>query len=123
MNKIKKVILGIAALAALALGGATLAGATGGGTEKADAPDEQIQGADATRAGDAAVSAVGAGKVLSVEGSDEGGAAVYEVKVGNAGKVTEVQVDKAFDVTAQKPDDDASEGGDEGDGDGETADD
>src|SRR4051812_7363928 len=124
MNKIKKVTMGLAALAALALGGATLANATGGGSsEKSDAPDAKVTGTDASRAGDAALKAVGAGKVVSVEGTDEGVPAVYEVKVDDAGKVTEVQVDKAFGVVGQKADDDQGDATDRGAGDGETGDD
>lgn len=124
MNQIKKVLMSIAALGALGLGGAAIADATSSGsTAKSDAPDTQIQGTDASRAGAAAVKAAGGGKVVSVEGTDEGGTAVYEVKVDNAGKITEVQLDKAFGVTAQKADDDKAESKDTGDGDGETNDD
>jgi uncharacterized membrane protein YkoI len=119
MNKVKKVLAGIAALAALALGGAAIANATGG--DGSDQPDVAVSGSTASQAGDAARSALGGGDVVSVESSDEGGAAVYEVKVKQDGKVTEVQLDKSFAVTAQKPDDDAHESG--GAGDGETDDD
>jgi hypothetical protein len=123
MNTLKKITLTVGGLAALALGGSAIANATSGsGNEKSDAPDTVVAGTAASKAGDAALTAVGGGKVVSVEGTDEGGPAVYEVKVDNAGKVTEVQVDKAFSVTSQKADD-KGESQDKGDGDGETADD
>ena len=136
MNTIKKLIMALAALAALAVGGATIANATGSGSGKSanTAADSETNddGADASLAGTpngdkaakAATDKLGGGKVVSVEKSDEDGGAVYEVKVDKAGTVTEVQVDKAFDVTAAKADDDqGDEHGDQGDGDGETNDD
>lgn len=119
----------VGALAALALGGAVIANATGGGssssanTEPHDSADQAVTGSAATNAGAAARTAVGGGKVVSVEGTDEGGAAVYEVKIDSSGKVTEVQLDKSFGVVAQKADDDKSESKDTGEGDGETNDD
>ena len=123
MHKIKKVLITITALGALALGGAALANATGGGSAKNDGPDQKVAGSDAAKAGAAARSAVGGGRVVSVEGSDEGAPAIYEVKVDNGGQLTEVQVDKAFNVTSQKADDDQAESQDTGDGDAETSDD
>lgn len=128
MDKLRKILLGIGAFAALALGGAGIAAATGnngdGDGEKADdGPDTTLTGSTATDAGSAAIKAVGGGKVLSVESSDEGGAATYEVKVDQAGKVTEVQLSKDLRVTATRADDDQNDRREEGDGDGETADD
>jgi hypothetical protein len=113
MTKLKKVLMGVAALAALALGGAAIAGATGGGNDS----DAQLTGSAAGRAGAAAVKAVGGGTVQTIEASDESGS-TYEVKVENAGKSYEVQLDKAFAVTKKSLDDDAA-----GAGDGETNDD
>jgi len=128
MHKTKKTLMGLAALAALALGGSAIAGATGGGTtttEKADGPDAPLTGAPAEKAGKAATDAVGGGgRVVAVENTDEGGPAVYEVKVADGGKVTEVQVSKDFAVTSKKADDDqGTDAQDKGDGDGEKADD
>jgi uncharacterized membrane protein YkoI len=123
MSTLKKVLAGLAALAALALGGAAIAGATSGGDEQSDAPDVAVSGADASSAGDAARAALGGGKVVSVEGSDEGGAAVYEVKVDQNGKVTEIQLDEGFSVVARQADDDQPGSHDQGDGDGEADDD
>lgn len=123
MNALKKVLIGVLAVAALGLGGAALAGATSGsGNEQSDSADEQLTGATAARAGAAAAKAVGGGKVISVERSDEGGDAAYEVKVEHSGTVTEVNLDTALGVTAQQRDDDQG-AADQGDGDGETNDD
>jgi len=121
MIKLKKFAMGLAALAALALGGAAIAGATSGGKDGSsgsDAPDTQVAAPAAKAAGDAAVKAVGGGRVVSVETTDEDSPAVYEVKVADGAKVWEVQVDKSYAVTAQKADDEGT-GGDSGDGDGE----
>jgi hypothetical protein len=127
MHSIKKILLGIGAFAALALGGAALAGATGsngdGDGEKADdGPDKVLTGTAATKAGDAATSSLGGGKTLSVENSDEGGPAVYEVKVDKAGKTHEVQVSKDFQVTGSKLDDDQGDQGDQANEQGEHGD-
>jgi uncharacterized membrane protein YkoI len=110
MKTFKKTLLGVAALAALALGGSALAGATSGGSnEKSDGPDQHLTGSAADRAGAAALAATGDGDIVSVERSDEGGAAVYEVKVSkDDGTVTEVQVDGNNHVVSQKADDDSS---------------
>lgn len=128
MNSPKKVLTGIAALAALGLGGSAIAGAANttngdGDGEKADGPDQVLTGSAFQRAGAAATRAVGGGRVVSVESSDEGGPAVYEVKVDKAGTITEVQVSRDYAVTGQKADDDAAGSQDKGDGDGEHADD
>lgn len=126
MNALKKVLMGVLAVAALGLGGAALAGATSGsgsssGAEQESA-DEQVGGTTADKAGAAATKAVGGGSVLSVERSDEGGKAAYEVKVNKSGTVTEVNLDSSFGVTAQQVDDDQG-GAETSDGDGETDDD
>jgi uncharacterized membrane protein YkoI len=124
MQTTKKLLMALAALAALAFGGATIANATnngdGDGETRDDGPDASLVGTTAgDRAGKAATDDLGGGKVVSVEQSDEGGAAAYEVKVDKAGKVTEVQVSRDYAVTAKQADDDQREG----DGDGETNDD
>jgi uncharacterized membrane protein YkoI len=123
MNVLKKVLIGVLAAAALGLGGAALAGATSGsGNEQNDSADEQVTGAAATKAGAAAAKAVGGADVISVERSDEGGKAAYEVKVKHNGTVIEVNLDNSLGVTAQQQDDDQG-AADQGDGDGETRDD
>ncbi|MCW3010000.1 MAG: hypothetical protein JWO90_404 [Solirubrobacterales bacterium] len=127
MHKLKQVLLGTGAFASLALGGAGIAAATGnngdGDGEKADdGPDRALTGPAATNAGAAATKALGGGRVLSVENTDEGGAAFYEVKVDRAGKVIEVQLAENGKVLSTKADDDQGEHEDQGDGDGETGD-
>jgi uncharacterized membrane protein YkoI len=127
MKTLQKTLLGVAALAALALGGSALAGATSGGSsEKNDGPDQHLTGTAADQAGAAALAATGDGDIVSVERSDEGGASVYEVKVSrDNGAVTEVQVDANNKVVSQKADDDSpgARHGEPagGDGDGEQA--
>jgi uncharacterized membrane protein YkoI len=130
MNALKKLLMALAALAALAVGGATIANATDSSSGNAaadtetndDGPDASLVGTpEGDKAAKAATDKLGGGKVIAVEKSDENGAAVYEVKVDKAGTTTEVQVDKSYDVTATKADDDQH--GDHGDGDGETNDD
>ena len=81
--KLKKILSGVGVLAAFGLGGAALAGAQNGssapapatappGAEQSDAgqadeTEQKVTGADADRAGQAALASVGGGKVLSVE--------------------------------------------------------
>jgi uncharacterized membrane protein YkoI len=132
MNSFKKLLMALAALAALAVGGTTIANATNSASSNNAAAESETNddGADAsllgTFAGDKAAKAatdkLGGGKVVSVEKSDEGGPAVYEVKVDKAGTVTEVQVGDSYNVTATNADDD-QHGSDQGDGDGESNDD
>lgn len=124
MTRIKKLAMGIAALAALALGGSAIAGAqSNGGGGTSDTPDQAVTGAPAKRAGAAAVKAAGGGTVRSVERSDEGGTAAYEVKVRRAGKTIEVTETAGYAVVKQAADDDQGDESDRGDGDGETNDD
>ena len=106
-DKLKKIILTIAALASLALGGAALAGATSGGSDnkavqersepneaaeqddtgdrnetgdQQDKGDATLNGDIAARARAAAVAALGGGKAGSVESETEQGA-TYGVEV------------------------------------------
>ncbi|MEA2172160.1 MAG: hypothetical protein QOF76_5460 [Solirubrobacteraceae bacterium] len=125
MQRIKKITAGVAALAALAFGGAQIAGATGGSDtpEANDTPDQALTGSGAQAASAAAVKAVGGGTAKSVEASDEGGTAVYEVKVDKGGTITEVTLDKSGTVLKQVADDDQGDAADTGDGDGENPDD
>jgi hypothetical protein len=154
MQAFKKLLMAIAALGALAFGGAQIAGATGGsndtsakqvqsvqdkgdgdgeqaddveGTQdKGDGDGEQaddvVTGAAAGKASAAAVKAVGGGTAKSVEKADEGGKAVYEVKVDKSGTITEVTLGSDYSVVGQQADDDQGHQ-DQGDGDGETQDD
>jgi len=122
MSTFKKVLIGVASLAALAAGDATLANATND-SGAAQCPDAQLSGADAAKAGAATREAVGGGDVISVERSDERGAAVHEAKIRNAGTVAEVQLDRSYTVLSQQADDDQVEAQGRGDGDGEINDD
>jgi uncharacterized membrane protein YkoI len=137
MQAFKKLLMAIAALGALAFGGAQIAGATGGSNDtstkqvqsvqdKGDGDGEQaddvVTGAAAGKASAAAVKAVGGGTAKSVEQADEGGKAVYEVKVDKAGTITEVTLASDYSVVQQQADDDQGHQ-DQGDGDGETQDD
>ena len=107
MKHFRKTIAGVAALAALGLGGAALAGAAGGDADDAnDGPDVVVTGAKAERASTAATQALGGGTAKSVEESDEGGRAVYEVKVDKAGTIYEVQVASDYTVLGHERDDD-----------------
>jgi uncharacterized membrane protein YkoI len=119
MQRVKKVTAGVAALAALAFGGAQIAGATGGSSSSDnDGGDAALTGSAADQAKAAAVKAVGGGQATTVR-SENDGSAVYEVEVDNAGKTIEVTLDKGFNVIDQKAD---AQDGPEGDGDGEHAD-
>lgn len=107
MQHFKKTIAGVAAVAALGLGGAAIAGAAGGDDDDADdGPDVVVTGAKAERASAAATQALGGGTAKSVEESDEGGRAAYEVKVDKAGTVYEVQVASDYTVVGRERDDD-----------------
>jgi hypothetical protein len=89
----RKIAAGIAALAALALGGAAIASATGGS-------DQQLSGDTATKASAAALKAVGGGKVTGSEQDGEKGA-TYEVEVTKTdGSVVDVRLDASYKVVA-----------------------
>lgn len=120
MKRFKKITMGLAALAALALGGSAIAGATGATGGDDDGPDQALSGPGAAQAGKAALAATGGGSVTSVERDDEGARGGYEVKVDKAGKIIEVKVATDLSVTGQHADDDQN---DRSDGDDETDDD
>jgi len=105
------VFAGVAALAALALGGAAIAGAAGqdkAGAEGEEA-SEQVAGADATRAKAAALAKVGGGKANSVERDSEKDA-VYEVEVTKTdGTTVDVRLDQRFAAVAVESDTESGE--------------
>jgi uncharacterized membrane protein YkoI len=104
-SKMKKVVLGVLALAALALGGAAIAGATGGDD---DGSEKAITGTALDRASAAALQETGGGKVTGTEAGDEEGA--YEVEVTRAdGSQVDVHLDKGFNVLNQVDDGDSGE--------------
>ncbi|MDQ3644375.1 MAG: PepSY domain-containing protein [Actinomycetota bacterium] len=110
--------MGIAALAALALGGAALAQAGDSGTpsngsqvqERADdsdrgeSGDESVTGPGADEAKAAALKVTGGGTANSVERDGENGA-VWEVEVTNPdGDTVDVRLDEGYDVVVVEAD-------------------
>ena len=119
-NTIIKVLAGLLALAALALGGSAIAGAASGdnGQTKADQSTEADEGdsegsgsisaADAARARDAAAAKTG-GQPGHVELDGENGA-TYEVEVSKAdGSQVDVRLDKQFRVVTVDADHETGE--------------
>jgi hypothetical protein len=107
-DKLKGVVIAIAAVAVLAVGGAAIAGAASGGDD--DGTDRPITGQALDRAKAAALDATGGGQVTETEVGDEEGA--YEVEVTRAdGSQVDVHLDKGFHVLGQAADGDHGEGG------------
>ena len=101
-DKLKGVLIAIAAVAVLAVGGTAIAGAAGGGGDD-NSTDKAITGQ--------ALDQVGGGKVTGTEAGDEEGA--YEVEVTRAdGSQVDVHLDKGFNVINQAGDND--KGGESG---------
>ena len=75
MTKLKKILIAVAALAALALGGAALAGASPDNITGGD----ELTGSTLDRASKAALAETGGGKVTDSERDNENGA-TYEVE-------------------------------------------
>ena len=97
MNRLKKVLITVAALAALALGGAALAGAASGGDDAGD-DGAALTGSTLDRASKAALAATGGGKVNETERDGENGA-TYEVEVAKTdGSQVDVRLDDQFKV-------------------------
>jgi uncharacterized membrane protein YkoI len=95
MTNARKILVGVAALAALALGGAALAGATSGGKD-----EHPLAGDTFTRAKAAALAATGGGRVNETERDGEQGA-TYEVEVTKpGGSQVDVRLDERFGVVA-----------------------
>jgi len=111
-DKLKGALIATGVIAVLATGGAAIAGATGGGDD--EGRDTAITGSALDRAGQAALSEVGSGKVTDTEAGDEQGA--YEVEVTKAdGSEVDVHLDKSFAVIGSetdKPDSEQSDGDD-----------
>jgi uncharacterized membrane protein YkoI len=126
-TRAKKVLAGIAALAALAFGGAALAQAGSGSsapdqqgsvpqasqpaTEQGEAapessaadPSKPINGGALEKAKAAALDATGGGQITGTEVRDEEG--YYEIEVKkNDGSQVDVHLDSAFNVTDQSAD-------------------
>jgi Peptidase propeptide and YPEB domain len=93
---------GIAAVAALAIGGVGIAQAVGG------EPEAPVPGPAADQAKAAALDAAGGGTVLEVEQQDGDGAGVYEVEVRRTdGSTVEIHLDGQFKQVGSASDDDS----------------
>ena len=104
-DKLKGVLIAIAAVAVLAVGGTAIAGAAGGGDD--DATDRAISGQALDRASAAALAETGGGEVTETEVGDEEGA--YEVEVTRAdGSQVDVHLNKDFKVLGSAADNDGS---------------
>ena len=109
INKFKKVLITVAALAALALGGSALAGAASDGDSEAGDKSEAISGGAKTRAEKAALAETGGGKVNESELDNENGA-TYEVEVTKPdGSQVDVRLDGSFNVVVVEGDSESDE--------------
>ena len=88
---------------AVAMAGGIAAAATDGDTE------QELTGSTRDRAVAAALAATGGGTVLETEVGDDGAAYGVEVRLAD-GRQVEVDLDEAFEVVAQEPDDDTPGG-------------
>jgi uncharacterized membrane protein YkoI len=110
-TKLKRTIAALAALAALALGGAAIATATGGDDDETEHP---ITGAALDRAEAAALDETGGGTVTETETGDE--ESYYEVEVRlDDGSQVDVQLDRDFSVVSSAGDDEPDDGSGEDD--------
>ena len=105
-NTMVKLVAGIAALAAFALGGAALAGAGPGQAD--DGPS--LSGPTLAKASAAALDATGGGKVNETERDGENGA-TYEVEVTKPnGSTVDVRLDADFGVVVIEGDTETEDG-------------
>ena len=101
-RNVKRALAVVAALAALALGGAAIAGATGGGDD--DESEQPITGSALEQAKEAALTETGGGTVTETETGDE--ESYYEVEVTRAdGSQVDVQLNRDFSVVTSSADD------------------
>jgi hypothetical protein len=106
------IVAGIAALAALVLGGAAIAGSQGVGPFGDD--DAQLTGPAADHAKAAALEITGGGKANAVERDSEHGA-TYEVEVTKPnGKTVDVRLDASYNLVTVDGDSEQNDGGDAG---------
>ena len=104
-SRFAKIAAGVAAIAALALGGAAIAGAFGGG-------GSSLSGKEAVTAKQAALRATGGGTANAVERDSEDGA-TYEVEVTKPdGAVVDVRLDGSFNVVKVDSDAETADGPD-----------
>ena len=98
-NRFSKVLMGVAALATLALGGATVAGAVSNGNGSAQGSDETaLTGDTAAQVKETALAKTGGGTVERVETDAEGHAAYEAHVVKSDGTRVTVYVNKQFEV-------------------------
>jgi uncharacterized membrane protein YkoI len=106
-DKLKGVLIALAAVAVLGVGGAAIAGATGGDD---DGGEQAITGSALDRASQAALQATGGGKVTETEVGDE--ESYYEVEVTkDDGSQVDVQLDRGFNVVDQTGDNEEADDG------------
>jgi uncharacterized membrane protein YkoI len=99
-DKMKGVLIALAAVVALGVGGAAIAGAAGGDD---DGSEQAITGSALDRASEAALQATGGGEVTETEVGDE--ESYYEVEVTkDDGSEVDVQLDRGFKVVGQDAD-------------------
>jgi hypothetical protein len=111
MKNVKKVLITVAALAALALGGSALAGAT---PTTIDGGDE-LTGSTLDRASKAALAETGGGTVTESERDGENGA-TYEVEVTkDDGSEVDVRLDQQFKTVVAETDRDDKDDDDDRD--------
>jgi len=98
-NRVRKLVMGVAALATVALGGATVASALSNGNGDTRRSDETaLTGDMATKVKEAALAKTGGGTVERVE-TDADGHAAYEAHVLKSdGTHVTVYVNKQFEV-------------------------
>jgi uncharacterized membrane protein YkoI len=105
-DKIKRIVIALAAVAALGAGGAAIATAAGGGDD--DGTEKAISGGALDRASQAALAHTGGGEVTDTEVGDE--ESYYEVEVTRGdGSQVDVQLDRDFKVVGAEGDSDKSE--------------
>jgi hypothetical protein len=110
MRTKRKVLATIGAAAMLGVAGVGGAEAVGGGSD-----DVRPTGPGAAKAEDAALEAVGGGRVVSVEAEDEPGSA-WEVEIVRAdGTEVEAELDSAYRSVGVEPDDEDSDDADDND--------
>jgi len=119
-KRLKNVLMGVAAFAALGLGGSAIAGAASGpDPTPRPSPDadvraendaaEQVRGSQADRATAAALDTTGGGRANSVERDSENGA-TWEVEVRKPdGSTVDVRLDDSYKLVVEEDD---SEGAD-----------
>jgi uncharacterized membrane protein YkoI len=107
-HRFKKLLITVAALSALALGGSALAGAAGG-SEQGENEGKAVPAAAADRAEKAALAETGGGKVNALEYDNENGA-TYEVEVAKPdGSTVDVRLDDRFAVVVVEGDSEAAD--------------